>query len=200
MRRIIYTCIFGLVTIHARVLEAARRLCRAGGDWTFRPRAVVAALTDLNSGSVRTHVMSRCCENAPSNHAHRWPYFRRVGRGLYQILPAWRRGPRRGTRGQGATERRRGMRAREAGVSVGESAAGYSARSNPDRHDPVVERYMSDIDRTLVRQSLGMTHEERLCVLQDWMNATEKIRGAAAHGRAVGGRESAARGRRRRVS
>jgi hypothetical protein len=188
------------VTIHARVLEAAIRLCRGGGGWTFRPRAVVAALSDLNPGSVRTHVMSRCCVNAPSNHAHRWPYFRRVGRGLYQVLPAWRRGPRPGTRGQGATGRRRVTRAREAGVSVSESAAGYSAQLGPDRPDPVVERYMRDIDRTLIRQSLSMTHEERLCVLQDWMNATEEMRGAAAHGRAVGGREAAARRRRRRVS
>jgi hypothetical protein len=172
------------VTVHARVLEAALSLCRETGGWTFRPRAVVAALTDLNPGSVRTHVMSRCCVNAPSNHAHRWPYFRRVGRGIYLILPTWRRGPR--TRG--------------ADFPVRESAVGYSARHGPDFNDPVVERYMRDIDRTLIRQSLRMTHEERLDALQDWMNATEKTRGAAAHGRAVAGAGAAARRRRRRVS
>ena len=159
------------MTIHARVLEAALRLCREGGGWTFRPLAVVAVLGDLNPGSVRTHVMSRCCVNAPSNHAHRWPYFRRVRRGIYQILPAWRRGPRPGTRGQGARHSR----------------------------DPVIARYMRDVDRTLIRQSLRMTHEERLGALQDWMNDTETLQGSAARG--AGGR-AARRGRRgpRRVS
>ena len=75
--------------IHAEVLAAALRLCRRA-DWTFRPYEVVRALPHLNESSVRTHIVSRCCENAPENHAHRWPYFRRVGRGIYEILPAFR--------------------------------------------------------------------------------------------------------------
>jgi len=40
---------------------------------------------------VRTHVVSRCCVNAPKHHLHRWKYFRRVGRGTYEVLPAMRR-------------------------------------------------------------------------------------------------------------
>ena len=59
---------------------------------------------------------------------------------------------------------------------------------------------MRDVDRTLVRQSLRMTHEERLRALQDWMNATEKMRGTAAHGRAAGDAGAAVRRRRRRAS
>lgn len=76
--------------IHAEVLAAAQRLCRRE-DWTFRPYEVVRALPYLNESSVRTHIVSRCCKNAPENHAHRWPYFRRVGRGVYEILPPFRR-------------------------------------------------------------------------------------------------------------
>ena len=76
--------------IHTQVLATARRLCRSD-DWTFRPAEVVHALPHLNENSVRTHIMSRCCENAPENHAHRWPYFRRVGRGLYEIRSEFRR-------------------------------------------------------------------------------------------------------------
>ena len=76
--------------IHVQVLAAARRLCRSD-DWTFRPAEVVHALPHLNENSVRTHIISRCCENAPENHAHRWPYFRRVGRGLYEIRSDFRR-------------------------------------------------------------------------------------------------------------
>jgi len=76
--------------IHAEVLAAAQRLCRAE-DWTFRPVDVVRALPHLNARSVRTHIVSRCCVNAPEHHPHRWPYFRRVGRGVYEILPPYRR-------------------------------------------------------------------------------------------------------------
>ena len=75
--------------VHAAVLAAAQRLCRE--DWTFSPHEIVRALPHLNEGSVRTHIVSRCCRNAPKNHAHRWPYFHRVGRGVYEILPPFRR-------------------------------------------------------------------------------------------------------------
>lgn len=85
--------------IHAEVLAAAQRLCRPD-DWTFRPHEVVSALPHLNESSVRTHIVSRCCENAPENHAHRWPYFRRVGRGVYEILPSFRRTEFEGLRPQ----------------------------------------------------------------------------------------------------
>ena len=76
-------------TIHAEVLAAAQRLC-SRLDWSFRLIDVVHALPHRKEGSVRTHIVSRCCVNAPANHPHRWPYFRRVGRGRYEILPAFR--------------------------------------------------------------------------------------------------------------
>ncbi len=70
--------------IHKQVLDAARRL-RNEGKNLFTLAEIVAALPDLNSGTVRTHVSSRCCVNAPDNHQHRWPYFHRVGRGVYRL-------------------------------------------------------------------------------------------------------------------
>lgn len=79
-------------TIQARVLEAAVRICRKRGRWTFEVGEIVRALPDLNPQSVRTHVTSRCCVNAPANHAHRWPYFRRVARGQYEVLSPYRKG------------------------------------------------------------------------------------------------------------
>lgn len=86
--------------IHLEVLAAALRIGRERGDWTFRPDEIVKALPHVQAGSVRTHVASRCCVNAPSNHPHRWPYFRRVRRGLYEVCPGWRRSvaPARATR------------------------------------------------------------------------------------------------------
>ena len=78
--------------VHLEVLETARRLCRERGGWTFRPDEVVRALPHLNASTIRTHVVSRCCVNAPKLHPHRWAYFRRTGRGTYEIVPAVRRG------------------------------------------------------------------------------------------------------------
>jgi len=76
--------------IHKEVLRTARRICRERGEKTFHVMDVVRALPHLKENSVRTHIVSRCCVNAPKNHPHRWPYFRRLARGEYEILPAWR--------------------------------------------------------------------------------------------------------------
>ena len=78
------------MTIHQEVLSVARRLCQARGTWTFSPAEIVDLLPHLNERSVRTHVVSRCCANAPSHHPHRWPYFRRVGRGVYELRADYR--------------------------------------------------------------------------------------------------------------
>lgn len=78
------------MSIHEEVLRAARRICGERGGKSFRVGDVVHALPHLNASSVRTHVVSRCCVNAPQHHPHRWPYFRRLARGEYEILPPWR--------------------------------------------------------------------------------------------------------------
>lgn len=88
--------------IHRQVLDAARS--RAAGDWTFRIRDVAAALPHLNTATVRTHVASRCCANAPSHHQSRYPYFRAVRRGLYRVEPAFRRRKRPSGRRVGSQE------------------------------------------------------------------------------------------------
>jgi hypothetical protein len=78
------------MAIHEEVLAAARRISRERGEKTFRVRDIVLALPHLNPSSVRTHVVSRCCVNAPKNHPHKWDYFRRTGRGEYMILPPYK--------------------------------------------------------------------------------------------------------------
>ncbi|HEX6322438.1 MAG TPA: hypothetical protein VFZ36_01830 [Vicinamibacterales bacterium] len=77
--------------IQLRVLQAALAHCHRHGGWSFDVSDIVDALPDLNPQSVRTHVTSRCCLNAPPNHSHRWPYFKRVSRGRYEVAPAFRR-------------------------------------------------------------------------------------------------------------
>ena len=70
--------------VQKQVLDAARRLRNEGKELFTLPE-IVAELPELNEGTVRTHVSSRCCVNAPDNHQHRWPYFYRVRRGVYRL-------------------------------------------------------------------------------------------------------------------
>lgn len=76
--------------VHRQILDAASAVADARA-WTFRIADVVAALPALNPGTVRTHIASRCCINAPAHHQSRYPYFRSVGRGIYRIEPSFRR-------------------------------------------------------------------------------------------------------------
>ena len=83
---------------HEQILAAAIALCRSRRGWQFRPVEIVRALPHLDPGTVRTHIVSRCCVNAPKNHPHRWDYFERVGRGLYEVRAPYRRSRKRGAR------------------------------------------------------------------------------------------------------
>ena len=76
---------------HLEILEAAIRICSERRNWTFVPLEIVRALPQLDASTVRTHITSRCCVNAPQHHADKLSYFRRVGRGRYEILPTLRR-------------------------------------------------------------------------------------------------------------
>ena len=80
-----------MAPIHALVLDAALELAAPSDDWRFRVLDVVRALPQLNEGTVRTHVASRCCVNAPSHHQSRHPYFRALGGGVYRIEPPFRK-------------------------------------------------------------------------------------------------------------
>ena len=127
------------MTIHEEILNAARRMCIARRQWTFTPAEVVHALPHLNERSVRTHVVSRCCVNAPRHHAHRWPYFRRVRRGVYEVLKDYREPPAHD-----------GMREAASPSGVAESAAPYEPAPSAARsviHAVVVEsegQYVAD--------------------------------------------------------
>ena len=78
------------MAIHDEVLAAAQQIASGSENGTFTPAEVVEALPHLNESSVRTHVTSRCCVNAPKNHDSRLPYFRRVAHGIYKIEPDYK--------------------------------------------------------------------------------------------------------------
>jgi len=79
------------VHVHEEVLKTANRV--AGRDGVFELRQVVSELKHLKETTVRTHIVSRCCVNAPKHHPHKWEYFRRLDRGKYQVLPKYRQRP-----------------------------------------------------------------------------------------------------------
>ena len=117
--------------IHDEILEAARRITAERRSARFTPDEIVSALPHLNPRTVRTHVVSRCCVNAPKNHPHKWAYFRRVARGQYEITEQYQhatrqpdrvreRQPRYGT--PAPLERRRLLH-----VAVSRSGAWYAA-------------------------------------------------------------------------
>jgi predicted RNase H-like HicB family nuclease len=81
--------------VHEQVLETARRLAHGRRDWSFTLAEIVEALPGLHQSTVRTHVVSRCCINAPKNHLHKWDYFRRIGRARYRVEPKYRPGPKK---------------------------------------------------------------------------------------------------------
>ncbi len=80
---------------HEEILEAARRISGRRPDHSFTPDEIVRALPHLNPSTVRTHIVSRCCTNAPKNHPHKWDYFERIDRGHYVVAPRYRT-PERG--------------------------------------------------------------------------------------------------------
>jgi hypothetical protein len=135
--------------VREQVLAAARRL--AGRDGTFRLRDIVAALPHLNPGTVRTHVASRCCVNAPAHHQTRWPYFRAVGRGVYRLEHHTSATPRRAQ-----SHRRRGWQ------------------------DVMIEARDWGIDPTLIASNLRLTPTERLERLRAFVAFVESARAANA--------------------
>jgi hypothetical protein len=78
-------------TCHEEVLAAAIAVTAAKGRNEFSPVEIIEYMKAKGSrypeSTIRTHVVSRCCANAPDHHAVVYRYFKRVGRGTYRILP-----------------------------------------------------------------------------------------------------------------
>ena len=54
--------------------------------------------------------------------------------------------------------------------------------SAPDVDDPVVEAYKKYVDRTLIRENLKLTHEQRLQKLEDFVAFLVELRNSKAGG------------------
>ncbi len=75
---------------HNEVLEAASVVVASKGINEFTPHEIVSYMNNHNTtyaeSTIRTHIISRCCINAPAHHAVRYAHFERISHGLYKII------------------------------------------------------------------------------------------------------------------
>lgn len=78
-----------MATCREEILAAMPDVCRVSADGTFSPDDVVKALaargSRFSAATVRTHVMSRMCANAPDHHGSVTQDLERVDRGRYRL-------------------------------------------------------------------------------------------------------------------
>ena len=77
------------MTCRDEVLEGARELSRLSPSGEFSVDDVVAHLRRKGSAykesTIRTHITSRMCANAPDNHAVTYDDLERTARGTYRL-------------------------------------------------------------------------------------------------------------------
>jgi len=77
------------VTARAEILEVAKGLATRSRDGTFTVQQIVDELRRSRSkyaeSTIRTHVVSSMCANAPINHGTVYNDFVRVERGTYRL-------------------------------------------------------------------------------------------------------------------
>jgi hypothetical protein len=77
------------MTCRDEVIEAFRNLARRHGRETFSPSEVVEEMrrqgTRYRESTIRTHIVSRLCSNAPDHHAVVYDDVERVAPGTYRL-------------------------------------------------------------------------------------------------------------------
>ena len=80
------------MTARDEVLAAARKIAAHTPDGTFSVDDVVSLMqgqgTSYKESTIRTHVISRMCANAPDSHAVTYPDFIRTDVGRYLLAPS----------------------------------------------------------------------------------------------------------------
>jgi hypothetical protein len=87
-RRIINRIMRQPQTCREAVLEAVRAVVGEKDHNEFTTQEIVDRLqstgTSFAESTIRTHVTSRCCRNAPKNHAVKYADFERIKPGIYR--------------------------------------------------------------------------------------------------------------------
>lgn len=76
-------------TCRDEILACARTI--GGSTGTFSIQDLIHCMekrgTRYAESTIRTHITSRMCTNAPDNHAVTYRDLKRIGRGKYRLLP-----------------------------------------------------------------------------------------------------------------
>ncbi len=79
------------MTCRDEVLESARELARLSisGEFTLAEllHHMIQKGTKYTDATIRTHVTSRMCANAPDHHAVTYRDLKRTGYGTYRLVP-----------------------------------------------------------------------------------------------------------------
>ena len=72
------------------LLEVAKDVISRKGKNEFTVLEIVKAMeehgTVYKESTIRTHITSKCCVNAPANHNERFSDYQRIEHGLYKVL------------------------------------------------------------------------------------------------------------------
>lgn len=76
------------MTARDEILAALAAVCARTGSELFAPQDVIDELqrrgTSYKPSTIRTHIVSRMCVNAPDHHARTYDDLERVGGGKYR--------------------------------------------------------------------------------------------------------------------
>jgi uncharacterized protein (DUF433 family) len=77
------------MTCRDEILDCVKRIIEQTGENKFTPQEVLEYMqargTEYAEGTIRTHVISRMCANAPKHHAVTYDDFERIGHGIYKL-------------------------------------------------------------------------------------------------------------------
>lgn len=77
-------------TCRDEILLVVRHIIQLKGRNEFMVREVIENMSNqkatYSESTIRTHIVSKCCVNAPKHHAVVFDDFERIGRGLYKFL------------------------------------------------------------------------------------------------------------------
>lgn len=78
------------MTCRDEILTTVQQIIRAKGINEFTILEVVHHMmnngTQFKESTIRTHISSRLCSNAPDNHAITYEDFERIGDSIYKLL------------------------------------------------------------------------------------------------------------------
>ncbi|MED4455927.1 hypothetical protein [Metabacillus fastidiosus] len=77
-------------TCREEILKTVSKIIKRKSKNEFTPSEVIECMTNNKTiyaeSTIRTHIVAKCCINAPNNHATVYNDFERIGHGLYKLI------------------------------------------------------------------------------------------------------------------